>query len=935
MIPLLLLAAALCLLPFAFPSAPQAASPPEHIPESALAVRLMLGTRQRQAAVWDGEVTLSQGRILRTTGVHFEEQDAVLGPGRWRCSTRETRYGDSLSQRGPDPVHTKLAQLIPNGIVVVLDAPRTARLDVKTAGGSFSFTLEQAAQAGRLAFLQDEATAEWLPPTLALTREAGQNDYPSLAVTRQGELWASWIRYQDRADSVWIGRPGQAPILVTPDTHKDNFRTALAEDAQGRLWVVWSGKLAASWSLFGRWRRGGEWSPVEQLTGTDGPNLYHTLAADSRGRIHLAWQGFRKGRAQILHKSWDGATWSPELRVSPAGGDHWTPAAAADAKGNLWIGWDSYQAGNFDVFVRRLSAARQLDPPVQVTRSSSFDANVSLAIDRIGRLWISWDAAEPNWGKDWTSLRWKPGGGNGLYRTRAVRVACLEGGRLRAPADIMQAIPPEYRDYFQMARLQVDASGRIWALGRSLTSFMTRVQNNWGAGGRWEVMLTALEGSAWRPATRLDSSAGRNDARATSALTLEGDLWFAWPSDQRAFRPPSPQKSDVFYTRLSGAGSSEPIRLADFREPAPADPPVHPLESVQVAAIRKYRYQVGGKTYQILRGDLHRHTDISNDGIGDGSLLDLYRYALNAAELDYILVADHNYGGAEYNWWRTEKSEDAFFIPGRLQPLFGTERSVPYPNGHRNTIFARRGVRELGIAADERQGQADSGGILYPYLRKFGGLSTPHTPATDQGTDWRDNDPALEPLVEIYQGLHTSYEHEGAPRAETPEKRHYFHGAPYRPAGFLWNAWAQGLKLGVQASSDHIATHDSYACLLVEVSEAGSREGILNAMRKRHAYAATDNIILDVRLGPHLMGDIVQSAETLPLDVKVIGTGPVARVEVIRNNRFVHTVQPGGPRAEFSFRDNEPPPGESYYYVRVEQADGQLAWSSPIWVRRR
>jgi hypothetical protein len=27
--------------------------------------------------------------------------------------------------------------------------------------------------------------------------------------------------------------------------------------------------------------------------------------------------------------------------------------------------------------------------------------------------------------------------------------------------------------------------------------------------------------------------------------------------------------------------------------------------------------------------------------------------------------------------------------------------------------------------------------------------------------------------------------------------------------------------------------------------------------------------------------------------------------------------------------------GEHYYYVRVEQEDGNVAWSSPIWVTKR
>ncbi len=64
-----------------------------------------------------------------------------------------------------------------------------------------------------------------------------------------------------------------------------------------------------------------------------------------------------------------------------------------------------------------------------------------------------------------------------------------------------------------------------------------------------------------------------------------------------------------------------------------------------------------------------------------------------------------------------EKSEDAFLVPGRFWPLFGTERSVSYPNGHRNTFFAERGNRELPIQPGEQNGKVDTGPILYPYLR--------------------------------------------------------------------------------------------------------------------------------------------------------------------------------------------------------------------------
>ena len=58
---------------------------------------------------------------------------------------------------------------------------------------------------------------------------------------------------------------------------------------------------------------------------------------------------------------------------------------------------------------------------------------------------------------------------------------------------------------------------------------------------------------------------------------------------------------------------------------------VHPREASDIRRVRDYRIQLDGRTYRILRGDLHRHTDTSPDGVGDGSMLDLYRYAMDAA----------------------------------------------------------------------------------------------------------------------------------------------------------------------------------------------------------------------------------------------------------------------------------------------------------------
>jgi hypothetical protein len=265
--------------------------------------------------------------------------------------------------------------------------------------------------------------------------------------------------------------------------------------------------------------------------------------------------------------------------------------------------------------------------------------------------------------------------------------------------------------------------------------------------------------------------------------------------------------------------------------------------------------------------------------------------------------------------------------------MYGYERSVPYPNGHRNVIWTQRGHRTLPLpqAAIPAQMKADTG-KLYDYLRRTDGICTLHTSATGQGTDWAEKtDPALEPFVELFQGFHASFESPDGPRI-VDAKSDIIHTS-YKPDGYVSLALEKGHKLGFQASSDHVSTHISYACIL---AEEFSRAGLVEAMKKRHSYAATDNIVLDVRMGKlGMMGDDVKTAKPR-LDVVVLGTGPIENVVVIRNGKEVHAVKPDKESSELRFGWEDPAPVKgdqpSYYYVRVLQKDGQMAWASPIWV---
>ena len=51
--------------------------------------------------------------------------------------------------------------------------------------------------------------------------------------------------------------------------------------------------------------------------------------------------------------------------------------------------------------------------------------------------------------------------------------------------------------------------------------------------------------------------------------------------------------------------------------------------------------------------------------------------------------------GVERDKVRSQKTMELYHVPPAFTPMFTYERSVPYPHGHRNVMFVRRGVRPL------------------------------------------------------------------------------------------------------------------------------------------------------------------------------------------------------------------------------------------------
>ena len=782
-------------------------------------------------------------------------------------------------------------------------------------------------------------------------------DWPSAAIAPNGDLWVAWAEYDGRgADEIRIRQrsdEGWLESITASPRAGDYLKTALAIQPDGRVWVAWAGQVGGNFDLYSRSWHNGRWDPVERLTSDSQPDLHHRLLADGKGGLYLVWQSFRTGDANIYLKTYDGSRWSAATPVTSHEANDWEPDAALDRQGRLFIVYDTYRHGDYDVNLRVFEDGK-LSPEFPIADSPNFEARATVAVDGEGRAWVAWDNQGPNWALDmpfWDresergdwgtpppwSVERSVGQMVSLRHSQKIGVAVFSGGQRWTPQGSLEgAMTDEFALSYEIPQMTIDPSG-------SPRLFLRRwVPRNDGGTMKerpaaWNIHSMTYSGDRWSSPQPVEGSAGSNDQRLSTAIDLNGRMWIAYPSDDR-WMPGGPvvqhDERPIGKIRVDRVAAAEPAR--------PELNPVAPREAARpyertAWTDRRQAIASGEKRYQLYWGDLHRHTEISGDGGFDGTLWDMYRYALDAAELDFIASTDHYYGasgakgrpeGRGYDWWRTQKLADAFHVRVRFSPLCGYERSLRWPYGHRNVINLERGTAALNRMID-RDRESDEFPRepeelrLWERLRGQEAISIPHTIAAGGGTNFAYNDPAMEPLLEIYQGCRMSYEAEGAPRVNSAKRF---------ADGFAQGALDKGYKIGFIASSDHRSTHISYAAVY---AEEPTREGIFRALQQRHAYAATDNIVVDVRIGDAIMGDATRTGDKPQVHVEVRGTGPIHKIQIIKDNTYVYSASPGVREVSFAFRDADATPGESYYYVRVQQEDGQMAWASPIWVEYR
>ena len=812
-----------------------------------------------------------------------------------------------------------------------------------------------------------------------LTSTEGYHAAPAAAETADGTVYVAWVMYvEGQGDMVAVRgqfrspqRSRATPTQILTPKPGQYIRPVIAATAAGeQLVCLWtetaeSNRAAIWFSHFrdGKWSKAARLLPDEQKA-----HQNPEVTARSDGTIAAVYQ-VHNGKDYDIHLArFADGKWGEGKSISNGETNDWDAVAVFDAKGKLHVAWSAHAGGDYDVMHLRPDDANA--KPRRISARGEYDMHPWLAAAPDGSVWLSWDVVRiKNHGySGGTTITGANKEGEANHWS-GIEVRVLDGDTVRIPGKPRQQIvaPQGYSlAHRALGKIAVSANGEPWMVYRALMKPIAPWSPNVRDGYLWEVMARPFRDGAWQAPKVFNDSDGYLEEPAV--VSSKSGVKVAYTSEHRH----SSARDVTYVTKKEnapplasggGAGATTqaieaaydhhkdfdgfmgwhgdvylaplpnllPPALEQSSLPAEEKPADRKPDPRTAKAAGDHSVDVSGQTMQLLWGDLHRHSNVSRCSVGnEPNPEDLYRYGIDIDMYDFFGLSDHSEYSTDYYWWRQQKVADLYHIPGVLSILYNSEWSMQFPQGHTNTVFPTR--HNVKIHGKQGATATLKGGWEMLARGGYKAITIPHTTADPgMGTTWPAYDPKYLRLVEIFQSCRGSYEHDGCPRQ---------HANATNKEGFYWEALKKGYKAGIICSSDH-GYGAAYACVY---APENTRDAVWQALYDRRTYGSTTyGLVLEVRTSDgHWMGEEWSSSDAPELNIYVRGSAPIRSVEIIGRTKVLHAegsakkpLDAAEHRIKWSDPEWSKQTGEQWYYVRVIQADDEMAWSSPVWVTPR
>lgn len=339
----------------------------------------------------------------------------------------------------------------------------------------------------------------------------------------------------------------------------------------------------------------------------------------------------------------------------------------------------------------------------------------------------------------------------------------------------------------------------------------------------------------------------------------------------------------------------------------------------------------------IYFGDLHTHSSFSNDCIErekqDMTPDDMFRFARNVCNLDFLAVTDHHQPWdeernriGEGKWHELQKAVRKHWSEGDFLALPGFE----YRCDWRKTI---RGDTAVILGEDFSYSEIDDPSLdsISKLWDKFKGrnyMTIPHFHLAGnlpEGEWWECPFEGVEQNLEIYS-CHGSFESFTPLERQPPEGKRRRRD---RNAEFLLRD--KKLKYGLTCNSDGHKGNPGMNGLTAVYSGELTRDAIFAAMRNRSVYGTTNaRIRLLFTANGKLMGSTLRNTTEKNFHIDIKGERPFKAVDLMRDCKLHTRFRPASDTFIKDFMVNDD--GQySFWYLRVLQSDHHIAYSSPVW----
>ena len=712
-----------------------------------------------------------------------------------------------------------------------------------------------------------------------------KNEQPALSISEEGRIHVVYVSEKNEGEGIYLREFANGkfsePLKIGTCL---GFESRPQIAAHGKtIHIVWAALRNGQSHIIYRTVDDGNLGDEIVLSGNALSNRKPCIALDLKGVPFIAWECKENDHYRIKLRRPDSAE---ILEAGKEGKDNFRPALCAAPDGAIWLAWDIYEGnGNYDIYLKNLSDSNGKE--FQITNHPATDIAPAIAADKEGYIWVAWQTNRRD-NNSWDIPRW--------FELRAFKDGNLYE-TISLPPDKDLEKEGENQS-FEFMQILCAPDGRIILSGRPSHNFSMQ----WYKGDKWSRMHR-LPKDGW----------GGRGQYLKMAFDNTGALWMARRDlDQCVLQSLEGLNGDYIKPVL------KPFALPSI---APA----------LVGFEKKYSFPEWND-YKYFFGDIHAQTWMS-DGVGD--LDEFYIQHRDLLQDDFACITDHDTfvgnGIMPSEWQEQKEMATHYHQEGRFVTFYGQEWTTarwPKGFGHKNIYHIDPTMPLLDHTDEETNNTAK----LFEKAKKLGAICIPHHIGWT-GVDWENHDPEAQPLVEIVS-LHGAY--------EFMQNKPIYHRGGVKGC-FVQDGLARGLMFGIVGGTDthgliwhhHVGwkrdcLRSGLTCLLAKEL---TREALFDAMKNRRCYGTSGvkmRILFEVE--DAMMGQVIKLDKPPRIRVEVMSPTDVQWLQIVRNNDTINTYGGEGYQTKYSYLDEGIKEGRSWYYLRVITEDGNMGWSSPIWV---